>query len=37
MGEQTALQLLQTAGFGDVEIKRVEADILNSYYIARKR
>ena len=36
-GEQKALELLQAAGFRDVEIKRVEADILNSYYIARKR
>lgn len=36
-GEQKALELLQAAGFRDVEIKRVEADILNSYYVARKR
>jgi 2-polyprenyl-3-methyl-5-hydroxy-6-metoxy-1,4-benzoquinol methylase len=36
-GEQTALELLDGAGFDDVEIKRVEADFLNSYYIARKR
>lgn len=36
-GEQTALRLLEAAGFRDVEIQRVEADILNSYYIARKR
>jgi len=36
-GEQTALALLKTAGFRDVEIKRVEADFVNSYYIARKR
>lgn len=36
-GEQTALQLLETAGFRDVEIKRLETDILNSHYIARKR
>jgi SAM-dependent methyltransferase len=36
-GEQTALRLLEAAGFGDVEIKRVETDILNSYYVARKR
>jgi 2-polyprenyl-3-methyl-5-hydroxy-6-metoxy-1,4-benzoquinol methylase len=36
-GEQTALDMLDAAGFEDVEIKRVEADILNSYYIARKR
>ena len=36
-GEQKALELLQAAGFRDVEIKRVEADILNSYYVAPKR
>jgi 2-polyprenyl-3-methyl-5-hydroxy-6-metoxy-1,4-benzoquinol methylase len=36
-GEQTALGLLGEAGFDDVEIKRVEADFLNSYYIARRR
>ena len=36
-GEQTALELLGAAGFHDVEIKRVETDFLNSYYIARKR
>lgn len=36
-GEQKALELLQAAGFRDVEIKRVEADFLNSYYVARKR
>jgi 2-polyprenyl-3-methyl-5-hydroxy-6-metoxy-1,4-benzoquinol methylase len=36
-GEQTALDLLATAGFDDVEVKRVETDFLNSYYIARKR
>lgn len=36
-GEQTALELLGEAGFAGVEIKRVEADILNSYYVARKQ
>jgi 2-polyprenyl-3-methyl-5-hydroxy-6-metoxy-1,4-benzoquinol methylase len=35
-GEQTALALLETAGFPTVEIRRVEADIINSYYVARK-
>jgi len=35
-GEQTALELLRAAGFEDVEIKRVEADIVNSYYVARQ-
>ncbi len=36
-GEQTAIEMLDAAGFEQVEIKRVEADILNSYYIARKQ
>jgi 2-polyprenyl-3-methyl-5-hydroxy-6-metoxy-1,4-benzoquinol methylase len=35
-GEQKALDILAGAGFRDVEIKRVEADLLNSYYVARK-
>ena len=35
-GEQTALAVLREAGFEDVTIKRVAADILNEYYIARK-
>ncbi|HST25798.1 MAG TPA: class I SAM-dependent methyltransferase [Gaiellaceae bacterium] len=35
-GEQAALELLSAAGFGDVEVKRVETDFLNSYYVARK-
>ncbi len=35
-GEQTALELLAAAGFTDVEVKRVETDFLNSYYVARK-
>jgi 2-polyprenyl-3-methyl-5-hydroxy-6-metoxy-1,4-benzoquinol methylase len=33
-GEQTALELLASAGFHDVDVKRVEADVLNSYYVA---
>jgi SAM-dependent methyltransferase len=36
-GEQTALELLDAAGFHDVEVERVDSDILSSYYIARKR
>ena len=36
-GEQTARELLEAAGFHDVEVKRVETDFLNSYYIARKQ
>jgi hypothetical protein len=35
-GEQKAKQMLSDAGFGGVEVKQVEGDILNNYYIARK-
>ena len=35
-GEQKAREMLAEAGFGSVEVKQVEGDILNSYYIARK-
>jgi 2-polyprenyl-3-methyl-5-hydroxy-6-metoxy-1,4-benzoquinol methylase len=35
-GEQAALELLERAGFDQVEVKRVETDFLNNYYIARK-
>lgn len=35
-GEQRALEMLSAAGF-DVEVKRIEEDILNVYYVARKR
>jgi SAM-dependent methyltransferase len=36
-GQQKALQMLSDAGFRDVRVERVEGDILNNYYIARKR
>ncbi len=36
-GEQRALQMLEAAGFAKVDVKRVEGDITNNYYIARKR
>ena len=36
-GQQKALQMLSDAGFRDVRTERVEGDILNNYYIARKR
>jgi hypothetical protein len=36
-GEQKALEMLADAGFNDVQIAKVEADIANSYYIARKK
>jgi cyclopropane fatty-acyl-phospholipid synthase-like methyltransferase len=35
-GEQKAKQMLTEAGFADVEVKQVEGDILNNYYIATK-
>jgi SAM-dependent methyltransferase len=35
-GEQKARQMLAEAGFVDVEVKQVEGDILNSYYICSK-
>lgn len=35
-GEQKARQMLADAGFASVETAHVEADILNTYYLARK-
>lgn len=35
-GEQRALEMLAAAGF-EAEIKRVETDFLNAYYVARKQ
>jgi SAM-dependent methyltransferase len=35
-GEQLATSMLADAGFDDVQIKHVESDQLNSYYVARK-
>ena len=35
-GTQKARELLAEAGFKDVEIKNVEGDIMNAYYICRK-
>jgi SAM-dependent methyltransferase len=35
-GEQKAQEMLDEAGFGSVEVKRIDDDILNVYYIARK-
>jgi 2-polyprenyl-3-methyl-5-hydroxy-6-metoxy-1,4-benzoquinol methylase len=32
-GEELALQMLAEAGFGPVEVKRLEHDIMNNYYI----
>ena len=36
-GEEKALELLAEAGFQNVEVKQLPHDILNNYYIARKR
>jgi len=35
-GEQVACQMLRDAGFTDVEVKHVEDDIMNSFYIASR-
>lgn len=35
-GEQRARELLAEAGFTRVEVKQIEGDILNNYYVARK-
>ena len=35
-GEQKARELLQEAGFKDIQVKSVEGDIMNAYYICRK-
>jgi hypothetical protein len=35
-GEQKAQEMLEEAGFGCVEVKHIDDDILNAYYIARK-
>ncbi len=36
-GEQRAREMLNEAGFTSVEVRRVEGDFLNNFYIARKR
>ncbi|HEX9640604.1 MAG TPA: class I SAM-dependent methyltransferase [Candidatus Krumholzibacteria bacterium] len=35
-GEQKARELMQEAGFKDITTARVEGDIMNNYYVARK-
>jgi hypothetical protein len=35
-GEQKALELLDEAGFSYVEVKQIEGDIFNNYYVCRK-
>ena len=36
-GEQTARRYLADAGFTDVEVRRLEGDMINNYYIATRR
>lgn len=36
-GEELAVQMLREAGFANVEIHRIEHDIMNNWYIARPR
>ena len=36
-GEQKARQMLADAGFTQVDVKRIESDLSNNYYIATKR
>jgi 2-polyprenyl-3-methyl-5-hydroxy-6-metoxy-1,4-benzoquinol methylase len=36
-GEEKALEMLEEAGFGEVEVKQLPHDFQNSYYIAKKR
>jgi len=35
-GEQVASQMLREAGFTQIEVKHVKADVMNSYYIASR-
>jgi SAM-dependent methyltransferase len=35
-GEQKALEMLREAGFAEVDVRRVDGDPFNSYYIARR-
>jgi SAM-dependent methyltransferase len=35
-GQQKAREMLNEAGFGQIEIQHVEGDIMNSYYVCRK-
>jgi len=34
-GEETARELLAEAGFGDVEVRHVEGDLVNAYFVCR--
>jgi SAM-dependent methyltransferase len=35
-GEQKAIELMSEAGFKDIDVKQVEGDFMNNYYIAKK-
>lgn len=35
-GEQLAVSMLHDAGFADVEVREVEGDVFNNYYVARR-
>ena len=35
-GEELALDMLKEAGFSDIDVQRVEGDIINNYYIAKR-
>jgi 2-polyprenyl-3-methyl-5-hydroxy-6-metoxy-1,4-benzoquinol methylase len=35
-GEETAVEMLHAAGFRTIEVRRLEQDILNNYYVAGK-
>jgi SAM-dependent methyltransferase len=35
-GEQRARQMLADAGFSHVEVKQIESDLFNNYYVASK-
>ncbi len=36
-GEEKAREMLRDAGFGNVVVKRVAGDVVNNYYVARRR
>ena len=36
-GEEKARELLAEAGFTRVDVRRIEGDFINSYYIAKKQ
>ena len=35
-GEQLALEMMRDAGFTDIEVRHVEGDIMNNYYVASR-